>query len=240
MHLTCGVRAAPRCFFKNVLVRIHAGLRKGNIVTGELAKVCVKRFLRSHTTATFPRPILLQNAMTSSRERMSAEAEGYRSERSLVDCVAPPSTIHQCPRADSWLLRDRLLRGDFRRAPLLPSAGSFPPRPPLAAPSLLPVSSSDASDNNRSNFCRRLLSRLRSRFRSRFDSLVSWLFISRAVFFRRSTPFSHMPYLGDDLSMLICMPASAALERISSMVCTLSPARPPFPSSSACIVLQNR
>ena len=27
----------------------------------------------------------------------------------------PPSTIHQCPRADSWLLRDRLLRGVFDR-----------------------------------------------------------------------------------------------------------------------------
>ena len=35
-------------------------------------------------------PADLQNAMTSSREqRMSAEAEGYRSERSLMDCVVP-------------------------------------------------------------------------------------------------------------------------------------------------------
>ena len=32
----------------------------------------------------------LKNAMTSSRERMSAEAEGYRIERALMDCVAPP------------------------------------------------------------------------------------------------------------------------------------------------------
>ena len=53
----------------------------------------------------------LQNAMTSSEERTSAEAEaeGYRIERSLTDCVAPPSrggdAIRQCPRADSWLLR---------------------------------------------------------------------------------------------------------------------------------------
>ena len=51
----------------------------------------------------------LQNAMTSSEERTSAEAEGYRIERSLMDCVAPVSkggdAIHQCPRADSWLLR---------------------------------------------------------------------------------------------------------------------------------------
>ena len=42
------------------------------------------------------------------------KAEGYRIERSLMDCVAPPSkggnAIHQCPRADSWLLR-----GDFDR-----------------------------------------------------------------------------------------------------------------------------
>ena len=29
----------------------------------------------------------LQNAMTSSEERASAEAEGYRIERSLMDCV---------------------------------------------------------------------------------------------------------------------------------------------------------
>ena len=45
----------------------------------------------------------LQNAMTSSEERTSAEAEGYRIERALMDCVAPPSkegdAIHQCPRA---------------------------------------------------------------------------------------------------------------------------------------------
>ena len=32
----------------------------------------------------------LQNAMTSSEECASAEAEGYRIERSLMDCVAPP------------------------------------------------------------------------------------------------------------------------------------------------------
>ena len=32
----------------------------------------------------------LQNAMTSSEERTSAEAEGYRIERALMDCVAPP------------------------------------------------------------------------------------------------------------------------------------------------------
>ena len=31
----------------------------------------------------------LQNAMTSSREPMSAEAGGYRIERSLMDCVPP-------------------------------------------------------------------------------------------------------------------------------------------------------
>ena len=47
----------------------------------------------------------LQNAMTSSEERTSAEADGYRIERALMDCVAPPSkggdVIHQCPRADS-------------------------------------------------------------------------------------------------------------------------------------------
>ena len=51
----------------------------------------------------------LQNAMTSSEERTSAEAEGHRIERALMDCVAPPSkggdVIHQCPRADSRLLR---------------------------------------------------------------------------------------------------------------------------------------
>ena len=55
-------------------------------------------------------PLRLQNAMTSSEERTSAEAEGYRIERALMDCVAPPSSrggdaIHQCPRADSRLLR---------------------------------------------------------------------------------------------------------------------------------------
>ena len=33
----------------------------------------------------------LQNAMTSSEERTSAEGEGYRIERALMDCVAPPS-----------------------------------------------------------------------------------------------------------------------------------------------------
>ena len=32
----------------------------------------------------------LQNAMTSSEERTSAEAEGYRIERALMDCVALP------------------------------------------------------------------------------------------------------------------------------------------------------
>ena len=32
----------------------------------------------------------LQNAMTSPEERTSAEAEGCRIERSLMDCVAPP------------------------------------------------------------------------------------------------------------------------------------------------------
>ena len=51
----------------------------------------------------------LQNAMTSSEERPSAEAAGYRIERALMDCVAPlrkgGDAIHQCPRADSWLLR---------------------------------------------------------------------------------------------------------------------------------------
>ena len=31
----------------------------------------------------------LQNAMTSSEERTSAEAEGYRIERALMDYVAP-------------------------------------------------------------------------------------------------------------------------------------------------------
>ena len=53
-----------------------------------------------------------RNAMTSSEERPSAEAAGYRIERALMDCVAPLSkgskggdAIHQCPRADSWLLR---------------------------------------------------------------------------------------------------------------------------------------
>ena len=55
--------------------------------------------------------------MTSSEERPSAEAEGYRIERALMDCVALEGgatqsislrggdAIHQCPRADSWLLR---------------------------------------------------------------------------------------------------------------------------------------
>ena len=33
----------------------------------------------------------LQNAMTSSEARTSAEADGYRIERALMDCVAPPS-----------------------------------------------------------------------------------------------------------------------------------------------------
>ena len=42
----------------------------------------------------------LQNAMMSSRERTSAEAEGYRIERTLMDCVAPRQlrgrdTLHQ-------------------------------------------------------------------------------------------------------------------------------------------------
>ena len=66
----------------------------------------------------------LQNAMTSSEERTSAEAEGYRIERSLMDCVAPVSkggdAIHQCPRADSWLLRGgfRPLVGDLVLLPL--------------------------------------------------------------------------------------------------------------------------
>ena len=35
-------------------------------------------------------PLCLQNAMTSSEERASAEVEGCRIERSLMDCVAPP------------------------------------------------------------------------------------------------------------------------------------------------------
>ena len=38
-----------------------------------------------------PKASGLQNAMTSSRERMSAEAEGYRIERDLMDCVTSPS-----------------------------------------------------------------------------------------------------------------------------------------------------
>ena len=55
----------------------------------------------------------------TSRERVSAEAEGYRIERSLVDCVAPPfkggDSIYPCPRAYSWLLR-----GIFDRLPRTP------------------------------------------------------------------------------------------------------------------------
>ena len=72
----------------------------------------------------------LQNAMTSSEERTSAEAEGYRIEGALLDCVAPlisrGDAIHQCPRADSWLLsggfstsleRWALLKPEERRGP---------------------------------------------------------------------------------------------------------------------------
>ena len=61
----------------------------------------------------------LECAPGTSRERMSAEAEGYRIERSLVDCVAPPfkggDSIYPCPRAYSWLLR-----GIFDRLPRTP------------------------------------------------------------------------------------------------------------------------
>ena len=71
----------------------------------------------------------LQNAMMSSRERTSAKAEGYSIERSLMDCVAPLyDAIHQCPRADSWLLRvifdrPRLRHPLVLRLPLPPHCG---------------------------------------------------------------------------------------------------------------------
>ena len=42
----------------------------------------------------------LQNAMPSSEERTSAEAEGYRIERTLMDRRGGDA-IHQCPRAES-------------------------------------------------------------------------------------------------------------------------------------------
>ena len=38
-------------------------------------------------------------------QRTSAEAEGYRIERSLMDCRGGGDAIHQCRRADSRLLR---------------------------------------------------------------------------------------------------------------------------------------
>ena len=61
--------------------------------------------------------------MTSSEESARQQKQSYRIERSPMDCVTHPSSrgwgdaSHQCPRADSWSLRDRLLRGDFRPAP---------------------------------------------------------------------------------------------------------------------------
>ena len=61
-------------------------------------------------TAKFePRMVRVQPVQPVQRTLCTAEAEGYRTERALMDCVAPPSkggdAIHQCPRADSWLLR---------------------------------------------------------------------------------------------------------------------------------------
>ena len=53
----------------------------------------------------------LQHAMTSSEERTSAEAEGYRIERSLMDCVAPP--FHNPSVSSSRFL---VAKGDFRPA----------------------------------------------------------------------------------------------------------------------------
>ena len=72
----------------------------------KLERDVVLRTARIHLSglvgiATFmPRLVTgLQHAMTSSEERTSAEAEGYCIERSLMDCVAPPSkggdAIHQ-------------------------------------------------------------------------------------------------------------------------------------------------
>ena len=46
----------------------------------------------------------LQHAMTSSEERTSAESRGLP-HREVTDGLKGGDAIHQCPRADSWLLR---------------------------------------------------------------------------------------------------------------------------------------
>ena len=116
--------AASRC--GSLLLSASAGVRSSDDVGAFEGWSCrpnntqllefVKHAFRLRTKLGF----ILQNAMTSSRERTSAEAEGYRIERALMDCVVPPSkggdAIHQCPRAES-----RLLRGIFARA----FSGSF-------------------------------------------------------------------------------------------------------------------
>ena len=62
----------------------------------------------------------LQNAMTSSEERTSAEAEGYRIERALMDCVAPPRRGGgRNPSVSSS--RFLVAKGDFRHGPMLTS-----------------------------------------------------------------------------------------------------------------------
>ena len=62
--------------------------------------------------------------MTSSAERTSAEAEGYRIERSLMDCVAPASKGgRRNPSVSSS--KFSVAKGDFRPARLLRLSVAF-------------------------------------------------------------------------------------------------------------------
>ena len=76
--------------------------------------------------AIFARDLLrLQNAMTSSRkQRMSAEVEGYRIERSLMNCAAPPS---KGGRRNPSVSSSRFLvaKGVCMFRPALPHLGSL-------------------------------------------------------------------------------------------------------------------
>ena len=103
--------AASRC--GSLLLSASAGVRSSDDVGAFEGWSCrpnntqllefVKHAFRLRTKLGF----ILQNAMTSSRERTSAEAEGYRIESALMDCVT-----------DGFLVA----KGDFRTGLL----GLFP------------------------------------------------------------------------------------------------------------------
>ena len=90
----------PRCFVKLCQRSIAASAiaaREDLRAHGPFGHAATSTFVVPPTVKqhVFVRNVLrvcvgLQNAMTSSRERTSADAEGYRIERSLMDCVAPP------------------------------------------------------------------------------------------------------------------------------------------------------